>query len=74
MYTVSEVQRVLRYWGMDFSEPYIRDLLREGVIRGQIQSKKKGWVIAESDLQAFLEKRVPAARDITIEDYKTIYA
>lgn len=74
MYTVSDAQRVLRYWGLDFSEPYIRDLLRAGVIKGRIQSKKKGWVIAESDLQSFLERRIPAARDMTIQDYKTIYA
>lgn len=64
MYTVSEVQRVLRYWGMDFSEPYIRDLLREGVIPGgHIQSKKKGWTVAESDVEAFVKQRVPAARE-----------
>ena len=72
MYTVTDAQIVLRYWGLDFSEPYIRGLLRAGITRGQIQSKKKGWTIAESDLQTFVEARVPAARYFGVASGKTI--
>ncbi|MGF7536555.1 hypothetical protein AAGG74_23375 [Bacillus mexicanus] len=73
-YTVSEVKFILNHWGIDLTEQYIRDLLREGVIKGHIRSRKKGWMINEKDLQKYLESRCPVARDFGIQDYRIQYA
>ena len=73
-YTVSEVKELLDYYGIDFTEQYIRDLLREGKIKGQIRSRKKGWTIREEDLQAYLEQRCPVAKRFSVEDYRLAYA
>lgn len=72
-YTVVQAKQILNHYGIDFTEQYIRDLLREGVIKGQIRSRKKGWTISEDNLQRYLESRCPVARDFPIEDYRVIY-
>lgn len=73
-YTVSEVKEVLSYWGIDLTEQYIRELLRAGHIKGEIRSRKQGWMVSEADLQRYLESKCPAARDFSLEDYRLAYA
>ncbi|HDK4530550.1 TPA: hypothetical protein PSL13_002841 [Staphylococcus aureus] len=72
-YTVTETKEILSYFGIDITEQYLRDLLREGKIKGEIRARKIGWLIKEKDLQQYLEHRCPVAKDFKIADYRAAY-
>ena len=46
---------------LDVTEETVRRWLRSGDLRGIRLSRKAGWRIRESELQAFLDKRTPGA-------------
>ena len=59
-YTVQEALAILKQYHITSHEESIRRWLREGQIKGQRGSRKKGWVIPQEELWNFIRGRVPS--------------
>ncbi|WLR44440.1 helix-turn-helix domain-containing protein (plasmid) [Bacillus carboniphilus] len=62
---IDEVFERLQELKITTNKESVRRWLRQGKIKGEIRSKKEGWFVRESDLQEFIESRMP-------DNFKTI--
>ena len=59
-YSVQEAFQKLRALKITSNEESVRRWLRTGKLKGYQQNKKQGWRITETDLQHFIDQRLPA--------------